>query len=846
MVVVKFDDFDTYQQNPPVGGVQFSNTEAPVKTQGVQFNDDDFNSSQAPQGGFFKRTVKSLGGTIGAVGKVLTAPQAATTALTEQGLEATGVLKQTNVDFGKAVNESKSNIELLKRVGTETGKGGVLTGQYKATESVFGNFIRELPSATIGTAADLIFDPLNYFNPFKAAGKVLKTANELTGASEISAVQKVGDMLGQAYKASSQKIFGVDNALAVRSGQSEAFTQLDRERKIAESAIQERVSKIVSPVIDRPAVIQQRIAQIIKGGVTSDADIKTLAEPIRQELDRVGESISKLNPKLLSEDTFAANKGTYFPRLYSDFEFQKEDDLIQQAFASPRAVSIPKEPFMKRTLTETESLARGNRIEEAGYPALKRLTQLNVAEQRQKFYSEAAKLASNDPKPGWIQMSDDKSLGTLAGKFLPAAEYKAISDIRHIPTGGERIYLNALGVWKTFKTAWNPSTIARNDLTNFFVLNPLGGVGPHRLDIYARTFNEMMTKGPLYQAARNQGLEISTQQAAELTNKATRFYRENGGLVKQFFGKIGDFHQAVKNFYGSQDKFFKLANFIKGKTEDGLTDFEALRRANFYLVDYSEVPEAVAWLRKQPFGVPFISFAYGVSKPLAKTLLDSPQKLGAYFKILNGIQQMNPMGETPAERQAELDVLPEWIQEGTYLRLPVKDKYGRGQYVDLQYILPFNIIESRSIQPGNPVFSILTALITNKNTFTGKDITQTTDSPSEKFMKQVTQALSILLPPFTPFIGTSYKKAEALLRNRPDANGFVRKTIPVLADILAGIKVTPIDPTVEAQKRAGEKRRELDELETQLRSIMLNKTLFPDEKEQQAEEIRTKLQNVIQ
>src|SRR3990167_11265804 len=335
-----------------------TNTENPFDSLVGQRQDSNpFNQllagTEQQNGGFFKRTIKSLGGAIGAVGKVLTASQAATAALTEQGLEATGVLKQTNVDFGKAVNESKSNIELLKRVGTETGKGGVLTGQYKATESVFGNFIRELPSATLGTAADLIFDPLNYFNPFKAAGKVLKTVNELTGASEISAVQKVGDMLGQAYKASSQKIFGVDNALAVRSGQSEAFTQLDRERKIAESAIQERVSKIVSPVIDRPAVIQQRIAQIIKGGVTSDADLKTLAEPIRQELDRVGESISKLNPKLLSEDTFAANKGTYFPRLYSDFEFQKEDHLIQQAFASPRAVSTPKEPFMKRTLTET-------------------------------------------------------------------------------------------------------------------------------------------------------------------------------------------------------------------------------------------------------------------------------------------------------------------------------------------------------------------------------------------------------------------------------------------------------------------------------------------------------------
>ena len=85
-----------------------TNTENPFDSLVGQRQDSNpFNQLLAgtePQGGFFKRTVKSLGGAIGAIGKVLTAPQAATTALTEQGLEATGVLKQTNMDFRKTMN----------------------------------------------------------------------------------------------------------------------------------------------------------------------------------------------------------------------------------------------------------------------------------------------------------------------------------------------------------------------------------------------------------------------------------------------------------------------------------------------------------------------------------------------------------------------------------------------------------------------------------------------------------------------------------------------------------------------------------------------------------------------
>lgn len=862
---------------------------------GVNPFGDLIGESQPQSGGFLKTTLHSLGGVVGGIGKVLSAPQRATTGVETKLLEKAGVLKNQTPGTGivAGVKGEMSNIDLLHRIGNETGKGGLITGQYNPTTSVFGNFIRELPSAAIGTVADVFLDPLTVLGKAGKIGEATKAIGSLAkegavkAAEEIPAVQKIGEMLGKAF--------------ITRYGQSEEFQALDKGRKVAESAIPEKIGKLTSDIIEKPAFIQQRIAQVIKGGITTKEEIHFLAQPIRDELDRVGESISNLNPKLLSEDTFAANKGTYFPRLYTDYEIA--DNALDTTFGS-RAVSIPGDSFKPRMADEEfaiehlkslpindvkkmfpaavlertdaqlaalqknypgitkeyvttknldlgtvkriaeESRMKKGEIKEAGFPALKRLTELNVVEERQKFFSEVSKLASEEAKPGYIQMSDDKSLGSLAGKFLPAAEYKSIADLRHIPTKTEELYSKALSVWKTFKTAYNPATIARNDITNFLVLNPLGGVGPHRLDIYFKAANEMITKGHLYQLARKEGLEISTQQAAELSKKATRFYKENDGLVKQFFGKASDFNTAVKDFYGSQDKFFKMANFIKGVTEDGMTPTQAMQRAQFHLVDYSEVPEAIDWLRKSPVGIPFISFTYGVSKPLAKTLLERPDKLAAYYKILNGIQSINPMGETPAERQKELDVAPDWIQEGSYLRLPVKDQHGRGQYVDLQYILPFNIVEAKGLTPSNPILGIFSSIFLNKDAFTGKEITSKTDTSVEKIEKVTANILAQLLPSGTPLVGNSFNKIKSMLQGRPDRNGFIKGPLQTMVDVLGGIKVTPIDPTLEAQKRASEKQHELQDLHSELIKIYTDKSMFPDEQDREAANVRDKISKV--
>src|SRR3990167_3193491 len=221
-----------------------------LQTKGGRFDNIKI-SKQSPAVDVFKKTTKGFGGLIGTVGRILTAPQQATTGLIEKGLEKAGILKPKTPGLGlkAGIEEQKSNIETLRRVGEETGKGGVLTGQYTASTSVLGNFVKELPVTIIGMAGDLFLDPLVLASKIglvakstgtvgKAVGSGLKTAQR-----QVPAVQKISDIIG--------------NLSVNRYGQREAFKNLDIARKIGESAVKEKTTILISDVIEKPAIIQQ-------------------------------------------------------------------------------------------------------------------------------------------------------------------------------------------------------------------------------------------------------------------------------------------------------------------------------------------------------------------------------------------------------------------------------------------------------------------------------------------------------------------------------------------------------------------------------------------------------------
>lgn len=795
-----------------------------------------------------KRSVptSSIGGTVGFLGDILSTGQhlAMSTLQTVAGLEK-------DKSFGQKFSANPTGKDVLRQLGEKSKPsstvGKLVTGTYEPSESVVKNFFKELPSTVLGTAGDIILDPLTFLSGFGLVKKGTTAVKESVVKPAINALEKT---------ATGAKVVNKTGEwLVPRYGQPELFKSLDRARLAEEQMIASNVDTLVGPILKQNAEIQTKIADAIKGQLTDDARVKAFAEPIRAELDRVGAEISKVNPALLDPKTFEGNKGTYFPRMFEKYEIDDQTKQIESFFST--GTRAPKDRFMARKDLPDEVLESLGEIKTAGYPSAKGLTQLQQAETRSKFFKEVSdNFASDVPSGNLVQLPDSKYLGALSGKFVLPSIAEVVNGTVKTTNPALQKYLDALSLWKTFKTAYNPATVSRNVLTNTFVLNPLGGVPFWDINTYAKATKEMLNPGPIYNAARKAGLDISNQNAAELMTKASTLYTKKKSLFGQFFPKVQDFHKAVTNFYGNTDKFFKLANIIKG-LDNGLNMQQALNRANFYLIDYSEVPKAVDFLRKS--FVPFISFTYGVSKPLAKTLLERPDKLANYFKVLREIQQMNPYQETQDEKLREYDALPQYIKEGNFERLPIKDATDRTQYLDLQYILPFNPVETKSLSPSNPFFEVVSDLKRNKSGFTGKAIWEETDTQGEKNLKAL-KYVWLQMSPNNPLIPKSWSfnklqdvgifprvdNGSLVIEPRPDSLGRERSKITAILDSLFGIKLTPIDVKTEEAKRAIEKKGTINDLKSQLFKLMLNKQMLPADKEEQKQNLLDKIKKATE
>lgn len=113
--------FDNIIPTPQTGVNKFDN----ITTTGGRF--DNLVPTIEKKPSFLSRTLKSFGGLIGKVGHALNIGQYAQMGATTELLEKTGVLKETPKTIKGAFKAEASNIELLKRIGSETGGGGLLT-----------------------------------------------------------------------------------------------------------------------------------------------------------------------------------------------------------------------------------------------------------------------------------------------------------------------------------------------------------------------------------------------------------------------------------------------------------------------------------------------------------------------------------------------------------------------------------------------------------------------------------------------------------------------------------------------------------------------------------------------
>src|SRR3990167_1400644 len=756
------------------------------------------------------------------------AKQAGLEERTKEILEAKGE-KPKEIFSGGFVMDIFDTLNLIQHGVTGVLKGksfgeGVKTRQSFSDKDTLGDF--GLPGAIGGIALDIAVDPLTYIPVFGAGRAIVKGIGgiaKVTGkvATKIPAAEKIGDTLGRAF--------------IYRFGQDPLYKEI-AERSIKNIAVgNQNLLELARPLTKLDAPTQKSIAEARKLGKLDElpGELLAKARPAFDELDRLGKEA--VNVGLLKAETYAENVGKYIARLYRKHEIPEGIVGKVKTFFEGKPTRINLSRFKKRTDIPEDVREAMGEILEAGYPTAKSLVHLNQAVERARFFGEvASKWAKDTIEEGFSKLPDIKTLGELAGKAVPTPIFDDIQEIIRVKSPAEKVLSKIVGGFKFSKVILNPATHARNIMSNF-ILNNFEGLSPARLDVYARAAKSLVKKDEFYQEARKVGMGLDTFASKELKEillgpEGMTIGKKLGEGWKNAVNKLGDIYQ-------KEEEFAKMAQFIFQRSK-GLSPEDAYKIAERATFNYAQVTPFIRRVRESIWGFPFITFTYKATPQVAKTLVTKPTKISNIGKIKTAIENQSDLQELTRERASE----PEWIRDGFYIKMPIKDKFGRSAYLDLSYILPFgdlitgNYLE-RDIRretglPESPAEAAIKKLpfinivreLGKNQDFFGNKIVREGDTLDKQLGDVFRHITKTYLPPAIAdqspggFRGTGerrpgmLKRITELEKKGVEAGGAQTRTLAQELLRQVGLKISPIDVELQEKFIESEKRKALETL----------------------------------
>jgi len=224
--------------------------------------------------------------------------------------------------------------------------------------------------------------------------------------------------------------------------------------------------------------------------------------------------------------------------------------------------------------------------------------------------------------------------------------------------------------------------------------------------------------------------------------------------------------KSLIDLYEAEDQVFRLAAWLKAK-EDGAGDLVAGKVARRSFLDYNINAPWIQAVRNT--ALPFISFTYRAVPMILETAARKPHKLmklGLVAGALNALGYMLSGGDEDDERK----LLPDEKAGSIFgmvpklIRMPWNDKHGQPVFLDIRRFVPvgdiFDLGATHSavpvlpfVVPGGPL-ALLSELVSNKSQFTGKAITQETDTATEKAAKVADHLYKAFAPNIIVLPGT--------------------------------------------------------------------------------------------
>ena len=271
-------------------------------------------------------------------------------------------------------------------------------------------------------------------------------------------------------------------------------------------------------------------------------------------------------------------------------------------------------------------------------------------------------------------------------------------------------------------------------------------------------------------------------------------------MIASTFKVLGKNTNKISDLYGKLETIFKMAIVKDAMASQGLSEEQAVLKANKYLFDYSETHPTIKTLRNMPLGAPFITWTYKMIPLMLETAVLKPHKfagIGAMYAMLAfaADKALEDAGADSEDRKRLANYLSKAGRENI-LAAPtgLAKRYILGQngmddvslsYTNIGKFLPidpffriFNAASSGDLKTilkegfgalGGPTADGLYALFTGKDMFTNTDIVPKGADPLTKAISVANFAANEMLPPVLKDIGKM-----SIAYARDDAEGKAR------------------------------------------------------------------------
>jgi len=487
-----------------------------------------------------------------------------------------------------------------------------------------------------------------------------------------------------------------------------------------------------------------------------------------------------------------------------------------------------------------------------------------------------------------------KRYGNLAGLYVKEEILSHISQYEE-SSEMWKYYKKALSFWKMGKTVLNPVSHMNNVVSNLTMAH-FAGVSYWDTHKYVGALRDFVKGSDLMTEARDAGLmtgditrselisempddikEMMNQQDSKIKKSVKSVFNimcfsitkiainqqdsELKKLGKNILNKATpDAIGAMSRAYRFEDDFFKYLIY-KDARLNGLSPDDAVDYATRYIFNYDDLPKAARTIRD--VGIPFFAYTYKAVPALAHTAFNYPWRFAAPAVAIAGINALayglvagddDDDWKEKLAKGAELEAeerknLPPWMQGKSALgteksiRLGTDDKTGLPIYMDVSRMIPggdvFDLTNQSDgvalpapIMPSNPVLTTIAAMFWNKDTFTGKDVTDQNDTATEKSQKRSEWLLKQLSPAIAP---TGYHfdrlmqagaqiKDETIDTPFKDYTGYGKDGLPVQPKYAGlntiGIKAKPIDLELSADISRGQDFKEFASVKAEYRQLV--------------------------